>query len=83
MANLILENQKTTFLSLQDAAAFLHITPSTLYKWCMTRKIVYYKSGKRNLFKEEDLLAFLNRTIVAPDEVQVRAFMHLQNQQAA
>lgn len=53
----ILSKQSDEALSHDEAAAYLHISSSYLYKLCHKNLIVYYKSagGKLNFYKKSDL----------------------------
>jgi len=56
-----IEHQKTNetpnddFIGVQDAASFVDLKPSTIYKLISSRKIPFYKNGKRVYFKPSDL----------------------------
>src|SRR5437016_426741 len=47
------------FLSLEEAAEFLRLKPSTLYSWVSNDKIPYSKVGSRILFEREALIEFV------------------------
>lgn len=56
-----MDNGNTEFMSSEEAAKFLNIAVSTLYKLSSTRSIPFYKpSGKLIYFKREELSAWLN-----------------------
>lgn len=56
----------TNLLSTQDAARYLGVKVSYLYKLMMRRVIAYYKpGGKICYFKQEDLDTYLNSVRVA------------------
>ena len=46
-------------LSLQEAAALLHMSPLTLRKWAAAGRLPAYKPGKAWLFLRDELLEFL------------------------
>ncbi|WP_210397306.1 helix-turn-helix domain-containing protein [Motiliproteus sediminis] len=48
-------------LGLKEAAAFLHLSPSTLGMLARSGKIKAAKPGKRWVFLERDLVAYLDR----------------------
>ncbi len=52
---------KETLMSIDEAAQFLNVSKSTIYTWTSTKKIPYIKCGKRLYFKEQDLLAWLEK----------------------
>ena len=47
------------FLSVEEAAEFLRLKPSTLYSWVSNDKIPYSKVGSRILFEREALVEFV------------------------
>ena len=46
-------------LDIQQCSKLTGIAVSTLYKYCSQRKLGYFKSGKRNLFKRSQVMEFL------------------------
>jgi DNA (cytosine-5)-methyltransferase 1 len=50
------------YLTIQDAALFLGVTPNTLRNWERDRKIVAYRNplNRYRLYKKEDLQQLLN-----------------------
>lgn len=53
-----------TFLNVQEAASYLRISTSTLYRWVHQKKIKHVKIGSRVLFSQEYLDEFIkNNTI--------------------
>lgn len=53
-----------TLLNVQEAACYLHIAKSTLYRWVHQKKIKHAKIGSRVLFSTDDLKEFINNNIV-------------------
>ena len=51
---------RTKLMSVDEAADFLGLRKSTIYKYVMVRKIPFFKLGNRTLFKEQQLLAWLD-----------------------
>lgn len=49
------------YLSLKEAAAYLHTADSTLRGWVRTKGLPYHKPGKELLFRAKDLDAWMNR----------------------
>lgn len=47
------------FLSVEEAAEFLRLKPTTLYSWVSNDKIPYSKVGSRILFEREALVEFV------------------------
>jgi excisionase family DNA binding protein len=48
------------YLNTTEAATFLKISKSTLYKLVMRKEIPYHKLGRRTLFDTDELIAFVN-----------------------
>lgn len=46
-------------LNVQEAACYLNIAKSTLYRWVHQKKIKYVKIGSRVLFSQDDLKEFI------------------------
>jgi excisionase family DNA binding protein len=46
--------------TLEQAAAYLGLTPKTLQKLAYQRKIAYTNSGRRMMFFESDIMAYLH-----------------------
>ena len=57
-------------LTSEEAAKYLGVSKSCLYKWTMTRQIPHYKSptGKMCLFNRKDIEAWMQSQRVATDE---------------
>ena len=51
-------------LNVQEAARYLNITASTLYRWIHQKKIEYVKIGSRVLFSEDILKKFVEQNTV-------------------
>jgi excisionase family DNA binding protein len=47
-------------LTLKDAASFLKLSPPTIYGYISSRKIPFFKMGKRVYFKKNVLLEWIN-----------------------
>lgn len=47
------------YLNLKEAAAFLNLSSQTLYQFTSTRRISFFKKGKKLYFLKEDLLKWL------------------------
>ena len=60
-------------LKTADAAKYLCVSHSKLMKMCANKEIKYYKVGRINVFKEEDLLSYLdsNRVVTIDDLKQM------------
>ena len=65
----IIGTQKEVLTS-DEAARYLGVTKSCLYKWTMTRKIPHYKSptGKLCFFNRAEVEAWMQSCKVATDE---------------
>lgn len=61
----MLENigfQSKEYYNVKEAAMFLNISESTLYKLTCTNSIVFYQpNGKLILFKKSDLIAYIEK----------------------
>lgn len=72
--NLSWENQEKAvteceFLNVDEAAMFLKLSKSSLYKMTHDRKIRYSKpSGKIIYFRKSDLLEYLNKNVLLSKE---------------
>lgn len=53
-----------TLLNVQEAASYLHIATSTLYRWVHQKKIKHAKIGSRVLFSQENIDEFINNNTV-------------------
>lgn len=53
-----------TLLDVQEAASYLHISTSTLYRWVHQKKIKHAKIGSRVLFSNDFLKEFINNNTV-------------------
>ena len=53
-----------TLLNVQEAASYLHIAASTLYRWVHQKKIKHAKIGSRVLFSQENIDEFINNNTV-------------------
>jgi len=51
-------------LNVPEAASYLHISTSTLYRWVHQKKIKYAKIGSRVLFSQDILKEFINNNTV-------------------
>jgi len=55
----VIDSQATAnqrLISVSEAAAFLGVSPRSLYGWVSQRQIPYRKAGRRVLFLESELL---------------------------
>ena len=53
-----------TLLNVQEAASYLRISVSTLYRWVHQKKIKHVKIGSRVLFSNDYLKEFINNNTV-------------------
>lgn len=55
-------NKITDYITIQDAAIFLGVTPNTLRNWEKDKKIIAYRNplNRYRLYKKEDLETLLN-----------------------
>jgi excisionase family DNA binding protein len=49
-------NQAAKFLSVDEAAEFLRVSPRTVYGWVSQRALPHRKAGRRVLFLESELV---------------------------
>jgi len=53
-------------LDINEAAALLHIKPSTLYGWVHQRRVPFRKHGSKVLFVMSDLMAWSKAQDISP-----------------
>lgn len=77
-----MENERN-MMTTTEAARYLGVKPSYLYKMMMRRAIPYYKpGGKLCFFAKEDLDAWLKRIRVkSQDEIDSEAARYLANRE--
>ena len=59
---LIAVNENEGFLSMDQAAEFLKISKSKIYKHTMNKTIPFHKSGRRVLFKKTELANWIKKS---------------------
>jgi excisionase family DNA binding protein len=52
------------------AAEFLGVDSGTLYNWVGKRKITVIKMGRKNVYRERDLVEFMDRRIQQADAIE-------------
>jgi excisionase family DNA binding protein len=52
------EDRPVKFLSVQEAAELLRVSPRTVYGWVTQRLVPHRKAGRRVIFLESELLDF-------------------------
>lgn len=69
-------------LTVDEAAARLHVSPSTVYGLCKSGRLPSYRIGIHGrgkvLIREDDLEAFLQSSKVAPEQPQRMQLRHIQ-----
>lgn len=55
-----------SLLNVQEAASYLHISATTIYRWVHHKKIKYIKLSSRILFSNEYLKEFVNNNTIIP-----------------
>ena len=60
-------------LNTTEAAEYLGVSKSWVYRMTMTREIPFFKIGSRTLFKEEQLLTWLASREHTPDDLLLRS----------
>lgn len=75
--NLMLSQKNV--LTLEQAATYMGISKSCLYKMCMLGSIEFYKPrGKMNYFDRESLEKFMLQNRIAPaEEIEAKAATHV------
>lgn len=53
-----------TYIKTTEAAKFLCVSMSKMTKMCHKKEVPYYKVGRLNLFKREDLVEFIEKNRV-------------------
>jgi excisionase family DNA binding protein len=51
--------ETVTFVTVQEAAAFLHLSQVSIYRWIAQGKIKKFKVGSRTLLKKNDVLGLI------------------------
>ena len=54
----IQDDRPVRFLSVQEAAELLRVSPRTVYGWVTQRLVPHRKAGRRVIFLESELLEF-------------------------
>jgi len=49
------------YLTVNDVAKLLNVSPKTVYRWCSAGKLPHIKIGGSLRFKQSDLLALLEK----------------------
>lgn len=61
--SVIAGNDKEGFLSMDQAAEYLKISKSKIYKHTMDNTIPFKKNGRRLLFKKSELADWINKNV--------------------
>ena len=51
--------EDAVFLTVQDSAALLHLSPVSIYRWIAQGRLKKYKVGARTLLKKNDVLGLI------------------------
>jgi excisionase family DNA binding protein len=51
-------------LAIEESAEFLHIKPSTVRAWILSRKIPFVKLGRRVFLRKSDLEKLIENSVV-------------------
>lgn len=74
------ENMSKEYFKTTEAASFLCVSMSKLWKMCHKKELNYYKVGRLNLFKKDDLLEFIeSNRVFTKSELEKRAEENLVN----
>jgi len=65
------------FLEMNEAASFLRVAKSTLYKKVMNKTIPFYKIGNKTIFNKEELAQFVCGNTVLPQNINEFDFLTL------
>jgi excisionase family DNA binding protein len=57
-------NMTAKLWDVDEAAAALHLKPTTLRAWILKGKVTYLKLGRRVFFREEDLAELIANSVV-------------------
>lgn len=60
------DSEMNNLLSIPEAASYLRISTSTLYRWVHKKQIKHVKIGSRVLFSENYILEFLDKNTIQP-----------------
>lgn len=62
---------RSNLMTPQEAAAMLGVTEGTLQVWASTRRypLAFVKIGRKRMYREEDLHAFIDSRTIRPVEV--------------
>ncbi len=67
-------NMNKEYLKTMEAASFLCVSMSKLWKMCHKKELIYYKMGRLNLFKKEDLIEFIEKSkVLTKSELEKKA----------
>jgi|SRR5579863_433231 len=69
----IMSTENKEIMNIDEVAAFLFISKSTLYKFVMNRKIPHFKVGGKLYFKRSDLMSWVQ-------EGKVKTMAEIQNE---
>lgn len=61
-------SMKSRLKTMDEAAEYLSIPKSSLYKLCSKNELLYRKIGRRNRFTTEDLDQFIERQLIKKNE---------------
>jgi excisionase family DNA binding protein len=53
------DNTLTEYLSIEDAAKYLNLSKSAIYKRTMDKTIPFHRSGRKLLFKKSELINYI------------------------
>lgn len=59
---------KSRLKTMDEAAEYLNISKTSLYKLCSKNELLYRKIGRKNRFTAEDLDQFVQRQVVKKTE---------------
>ena len=63
---------ETEFLNVDQAAEFLHLAKQTVYTLTCKKRILFYKNGKKILFKKHELQEWMNSGRQTIKDLQIK-----------
>jgi len=72
------ERPDNEILTIEDVAAYLRLTPQTIYRWAQEKRIPAVKLGKEWRFRRSIIDAWLDEQILGDDS----GFGHLKKQRS-
>ena len=72
------QSSENEIMNLSQAATYMSLSKSTMYKHTSTREIPHFKRGKRVYFKKTDLDEWLTKNkIISREEIEQKANLYI------